>query len=185
MVSDYAGTAVQNGGSFKAWQVRIALYQGYGLIDYNLGKRTCSGVLLRNADGAWRERITQGTCDDGGLWSLSGMGSDKLTGSYQPPQGSYTVLIDLPRSTQRSSGEISEAVPTQGCTTDPAQPISTIVVIDKSAIGLVAHPGSDVWVLRGPRKAPQQKIALTAGDDGVDVDFASGTSNHATVVIDC
>ena len=143
------------------------------------------GVLLRNADGAWRERITQGTCDDGGRWSLSGIGSDELTGSYQPPEGSYTVLIDLPRTTQRSSAEISEAVPTQGCTNDPAQPISTIVVIGTSTIGLVAHPGSDVWVLRGPRSAPQQRIKLIADDDGVDVDFASATSNHATAVIDC
>lgn len=185
MVSGYAGTATQDGATTKAWQVTIALYQGYGLIDYSRGTKTCSGVLLHASGAAWQERITQGTCDDGGVWTLSGIGSDRLSGSYQPPRGSYTVQIALARSMQGSSAEISTAVPTQGCTTEATQPISTIVVIGESTIGLVAHPGSEVWVLRGPRSAPQQQIKLIADDDGIDVDFASATSNHATLVIDC
>jgi hypothetical protein len=96
----YQGLAVQDSKSSKVWTVRIQFAQGRGLVEYTLrnSAKSCAGTITKQPDGRWLERITQGTCDDGGSWTFQQSEPSSVHGEYQPPSGSsYSVTAELAR----------------------------------------------------------------------------------------
>lgn len=182
----FTGTALQDSANSKTWQIRITYAAGYGLIDYRLpdSSKVCLGVLVQNADQTWLELITQGTCDDRGTWTLTQTGSG-LRGDYRPQHGTYRVQAKLTKSAAGTPVTITEKVATEGCTTAPSRPLTTVAVFGSEVIGVYYPPGFATEGYRGPRSKPSKAISILGGDDGINVSFESATSDRANGAVDC
>lgn len=93
----YTGLAIQSSKHAKAWWVSITFSSDRGVIQYDQdgSAKSCRGTLSRQQNGNWLERITMGTCDDGGRWQFSQVGPKVIHGNYQPPSGAYEVAAEL------------------------------------------------------------------------------------------
>lgn len=182
----YAGTAIQDSANAKTWEIRITYSAGYGLIDYRLpgSSKVCLGVLVQNADQTWLELITHGTCDSRGTWNLT-QTSGGLRGDYRPPQGNYRVQAELTESAAVTPVTITEKVATEGCTTAPSRPLTTVAVFGDEVIGVYYPPGFATEGYRGPRSKPSDYISIVGGDDNINVRFNSASSDRAIGAIDC
>lgn len=185
--SNYTGIGRQRSAHSREWKLRMSFAVGGAVIRYTSadGTKTCLGALIRQSDNTWRESITQGACDNGGRWSFEPGPDNGLIGSYRPLKGEYTVRATLQRTSPLATSTLTPGVRTVGCTNAAGRPISTVMVIDEAVIVVLTEPGNPPWVMVGERKSGTRYSDAVDQDDGVNVTFASATSDVAVEVVNC
>lgn len=183
----FTGVAHQSSKHSRDWRVSIVFGAENAVISYATadGSTSCRGALIGHGEGPWKEYITQGACDTGGSWTFRYGTQGQLAGTYRPPKNNYLVqaTLTLTKATVRTA--TTNSVATFGCTAAPGEPRSTVTVIDGAIVAVVIHPGHPSWVLVGDRGYGSKSTQAFADDDGVNITFASPTSDTAVEVIDC
>lgn len=93
------GVARQTGSTARVWEVDVVLGEQRGTVTYGRDGRAnvCAGTLeyVQEPHGEWVERITSGTCSDGGSWTFTHASAPAILGVYTHPSDSHVVTAQL------------------------------------------------------------------------------------------
>lgn len=96
----YGAQRALNGGTVdKSYAIEMVFSRGGSTIRYP--DLSCSGRLqptgFDQGRRVYREHLTSGSCDNGGIWLITVDSDTRVSGTYRPPSGRYIVAADLTR----------------------------------------------------------------------------------------